>query len=106
LEKQIIHSLTNNFESFSHKTEEGIEFWLARDLQQLLGYIKWDNFKNVLFKARTACETSGQSIVDHFADIGKTIQMPRGATKEVERKLITDEKKIVKKSGFSSKGKS
>lgn len=89
MEIQIIHSLTNNFESFSHKTEEGIEFWLARDLQQLLGYSKWDNFKNVILKARTACELSGQEIEDHFADIGKTIQMPKGATKEVDDIMLT-----------------
>ena len=89
LEIQIIHSLTNNFESFSHKTEEGIEFWLARDMQQLLGYSKWDNFKNVILKARTACELSGQEIEDHFADIGKTIQMPKGATKEVDDIMLT-----------------
>jgi len=76
MKTQMIHSLTNNFESFSHKTEEGIDFWLARDLQQLLGYTKWDNFKNVILKAKTACELSGQEIENHFTDIGKTIQMP------------------------------
>ncbi|PHS41094.1 MAG: DNA damage-inducible protein D [Sulfurovum sp.] len=89
METQIIHSLTNNFEAFSHKTEEGIEFWLARDLQQLLGYSKWDNFKNVLHKAKTACELSEQDILNHFADIGKTIQMPKGATKEIDDIMLT-----------------
>ena len=89
LEIQIIHSLTENFEAFSHKTEDGIEFWLARDLQQLLGYTKWDNFKNVLFKAKTACELSEQDILDHFADIGKTIQMPKGAIKEIDDIMLT-----------------
>ena len=89
MEIQIIHTLTNNFETFAHKTEEGIEFWLARDLQQLLGYTKWDNFKNVILKARTACELSGQDIEDHFADIGKTIQMPKGATKEIDDIMLT-----------------
>jgi len=89
LEIQVIHTLTNNFETFSHRTEEGIEFWLARDLQQLLGYTKWDNFKNVILKARTACELSGQDIEDHFADIGKTIQMPKGATKEIDDIMLT-----------------
>ncbi len=89
LEIQIIHSLTENFESCSHKTEEGIEFWLARDLQQLLGYTKWDNFKNVIFKARTACELSGQEITDHFADIGKMVQIGSGATKEIDDIMLT-----------------
>lgn len=89
MEIQIIHSLTNNFESFAHKTEEGIEFWLARDMQQLLGYSKWDNFKNVIFKARTACELSGQETEDHFADIGKMVQIGSGATKEIDDIMLT-----------------
>jgi DNA-damage-inducible protein D len=89
MKTQLIHSLTNNFESFSQKTEDGIEFWLARDLQQLLGYSKWDNFKNVIFKAKTACEISEQEIINHFADIGKTIQMPKGATKEIDDIMLT-----------------
>lgn len=89
MEKQIIHSLTNHFETFAHKTEEGIEFWLARDLQQLLGYAKWDNFKNVLVKARTACELSGQDIDNHFADIGKMVQIGSGATKEIDDIMLT-----------------
>ena len=44
-----IHGLTSSFESASNKTDVGIEFWLARDLQHLLGYSKWDNFKNINF---------------------------------------------------------
>ena len=76
MEIQIIHSLTDNFEAFSHKTEEGIEFWLARDLQQLLGYTEWRNFTKVILKSKTACELSGQQIDNHFVDINKTIQMP------------------------------
>ncbi len=89
MKTDIIHSLTNNFESFSHKTDEGIEFWLARDLQHLLGYTKWDNFQNVIFKGKTACEISGQDISDHFADVGKTIEMPKGATKEIDDIMLT-----------------
>lgn len=80
---ELVHTLTDTFESHSQRTEGGIEFWLARDLQYLLGYTKWDNFLNVVSKAKTACEVSGHSLSDHFADIGKTIAMPKGAEKEV-----------------------
>jgi len=62
---------------------------LARDLQQLLGYTKWDNFKNVIFKTRTACEVSAQDIVDHFADVGKMVPIGSGATKEVDDIMLT-----------------
>jgi DNA-damage-inducible protein D len=84
-----IHSLTTTFEGHAQQTEAGVEFWLARDLQHLLGYAKWDNFLNVIFKAKTACEVSGHQVSDHFADVGKTIQMPKGAEKEVPDLLLT-----------------
>ena len=74
MKKEIIHTLTANFESQSHQTDEGVEFWLARDLQHLLDYTKWDNFLGVISKAKTACEISGESIENHVADVGKRIQ--------------------------------
>ena len=80
---EVIKSLTDNFESFAKQTETGVEFWLARDLQHLLGYEKWANFQSVISKAKTACENSGYIISDHFAGVGKTIKMPKGATKTV-----------------------
>ena len=89
MKTQIILSLTNNFESFALETEEGIEFWLARDLQHLLGYSKWDNFQNVISKAKTACELTGQHIIDHFADVGKTIEMPKTAQKKIDDIMLT-----------------
>lgn len=89
MEKELIISLTNNFESFAHQTDDGVEFWLARDLQSLLGYDKWDNFKNVISKAKIACEVSGQTVSDHFADAGKTIKMPKSAVKEIDDIMLT-----------------
>ena len=89
MKNEIIHTLTNNFESHANQTEEGIDFWLARDLQHLLGYAKWDNFIGVISKAKTACEISGEDIEHHFADVGKTIQMPKGAEKEVPDIMLT-----------------
>lgn len=89
MKTQIIHKLTTNFESSSHKTDDGVEFWLARDLQNLLGYDKWDNFKNVISKAKTACEISGQKIVDHFADVGKKVSLGSGAEKEIDDIMLT-----------------
>lgn len=85
----VIHSLTETFEAHAQLTEGGIEFWLARDLQHLLGYTKWDNFLNVVSKAKTACEVSGHAVSDHFADVGKTIAMPKGAEKEVPDIMLT-----------------
>jgi len=89
MKSEIIYSLTKNFESFAQKTEEGLEFWLARDLQHLLGYSKWDNFKGVISKAKTSCEVSNQNINDHFADVGKKVSIGSGAEKEVGDIMLT-----------------
>lgn len=89
MKTEIIHSLTKDFETFSHQTEEGLEFWFARDLQHLLGYSKWENFQNVISKAKTACEISGHEINDHFPDIRKTITMPKNAEKEIDDIMLT-----------------
>lgn len=89
MKKEIIQSLTNNFEEHSYTTEEGIEFWFARDLQHLLGYAKWENFNKVITKAKIACEVSGNEISNHFPDIRKTIAMPKGASKEIDDFMLT-----------------
>lgn len=89
MKNEIIFTLTNNFESYANKTKEGIEFWLARDVQHLLDYTKWDNFQNVISKAKTACEMSGENISDHFADVGKMVTIGSGAEKEVSDIMLT-----------------
>ena len=89
MKTELVQALTTTFEGYARQTDTGIEFWLARDLQHLLGYTKWDNFLNVVSKAKTACEVSGHAASDHFADVGKTITMPKGAEKEVPDIMLT-----------------
>jgi DNA-damage-inducible protein D len=89
MKTELVQSLTSTFEEHAQQTEGGVEYWLARDLQTLLGYTKWDNFLNVVAKAKTACEVSGHQVVDHFADVGKTIRMPKSAEKEVPDIMLT-----------------
>lgn len=89
MKTDLIHSLTDSFEVHAQQTEGGVEFWLARDLQHLLGYSEWRNFTAVISKAKTACEVSGHAISDHFVDVNKTIQMPKGAEKEVEDIMLS-----------------
>jgi len=86
---EIIHSLTNNFEAHAQQTGDEVEFWLARDLQHLLGYTKWDNFLNVVSKARTACEVAGFAVADHFADVGKMVEIGSGTQREVDDIMLT-----------------
>lgn len=89
MKKEIIQSLTNNFESYANKTDDGVEFWLARDLQQLLGYDKWDNFLSVISKAKIACENTDRKATDHFADVGKMVKLGSGSEREVPDMMLT-----------------
>lgn len=82
--KQQVQTLTTTFEGHAQQTETGVEYWLARDLQHLLGYGKWDNFQNVISKAKTACEVSGHEISDHFADVGKMVGLGSGSQRQIE----------------------
>jgi DNA-damage-inducible protein D len=89
MKTELIQSLTSNFEAHAQQTETGIEFWLARDVQQLLGYDEWRNFNAVVSKARTACELSGHPVSDHFVDVNKMITLPKGAQREVPDLMLT-----------------
>ena len=84
-----IRNLTETFESHAQQTDGGIEYWLARDIQYLLGYSKWDNFLKVLAKAKTACEVSGHSVPDHFADVGKMVDLGSGSQREIDDLMLT-----------------
>lgn len=85
----LIHSLTDTFEGHAQQAENGIEFWLARDIQHLLGYAKWENFLNVVSKAKTACEVSGHHVPDHFPDVRKMVDLGSGSQREVDDIMLT-----------------
>lgn len=88
MKKELITQLRKSFEESAYE-EQGVEYWLARDLQKLLDYEEWRNFVNVIDKAKISCKNSGQNISDHFVDINKTIPMPKGATKEIDDLMLT-----------------
>jgi DNA-damage-inducible protein D len=89
MKSEIVKSLANNFEAHSQTTEKGIEFWFARDLQQLLGYSEWRNFQKVLLKSKTSCEVSGNGISDHFVDVNKMVEIGSGTEREIDDIMLT-----------------
>ena len=89
MNSDLIQSLTSTFEAHAQQTESAVEYWLARDVQHLLGYSKWDNFLTVIFKAKTACEVSGHQVSDHFADVGKMVDLGSGSQREIEDLMLT-----------------
>ncbi len=79
-----IHTLTETFEGHAQQTEQGVEYWLARDLQPLLGYTEWRNFnQTAISKAKIACEVSGHAVSDHFVDVNKMIQLAKDFATEI-----------------------
>lgn len=88
MEKQIIVRLHKNFEDCAHQENE-VEFWYARELQGLLGYERWENFENVINKAKIACETAKQKVSDHFRDVKKMVDLGSGSKREVADIMLT-----------------
>ena len=89
MKNELIQSLTSSFEGHAQQTETGIEYWLARDLQQLLGYTKWENFLAVIAKAKTACEVSGHTVENHFPDVRKMVKIGSGTERDIEDIMLT-----------------
>ena len=83
-ENEIIKSTEKTFENIKHINEDGIEFWYARELMSALGYSSWDKFKAVIEKAKISCENSGSPETEHFSLLGKSLNMPNGATKYIQ----------------------
>ena len=72
------------FEEIKHIDENGNEYWLARELQKVLGYTQWRRFENVINKAILACENSNISINDHFANVGKMVDIGSNTKRETK----------------------
>ena len=71
------------FEAIRKETEEGIEYWTARDLAKILEYDNYRNFLKVIAKAKIACEASGQAISDHIVEADDMIKVGKGGRRKV-----------------------
>ncbi len=88
MQKDLIQKLHKSFEDYRHE-KDGVEYWLARELQQLLEYTQWRNFEEVINKSKESCKNAKQNPADHFANVSKTIEMPKQAEKQISDIMLT-----------------
>lgn len=80
---------SKTFDQIKHFTDEGNEFWYARELVSVLDYKSWDKFKNVIEKAKESCKNSGLKVEDHFSHVGNMVDLGSGAQREIENIMLT-----------------
>ncbi|MDD5562053.1 MAG: DNA damage-inducible protein D [Candidatus Omnitrophica bacterium] len=88
MKKEIIVQLNKTFEESAY-TQNGVEYWMARDMQKFLDYTEWRNFLLVVDKAKIACMKSGQNISDHFVDVNKMVKLGSGSERQIEDIMLT-----------------
>jgi len=89
LKSEVVKELTETFEEHAQQTDAGVEYWMARDIQHLLGYAQWRNVQNTITKAKTACEVSGHEVPDHFVDVSKMVELGSGSQREIDDVMLT-----------------
>lgn len=88
MENSTISKLNKTFEDSAYE-QDGVEYWLARELQELLGYTDWRNFLNAVEKAKESCKTTGEDILDHFVDVTKMVKIGSGAERKQDDIMLT-----------------
>lgn len=90
MKKDLIVKLHAAFEDIVQRhAETATEFWLARELQPMLGYARWENFAKIVDKAKASCEAAGNRVDDHFRDVTKMVSLGSGSQRAVEDIALT-----------------
>lgn len=88
MNKEQITELFRRFEEACY-LHEGVECWSARELQVILGYARWENFRVAVERARKSCDASGYRILDHFREVTKMVALGSGSERAVEDVALT-----------------
>ena len=90
---QKIHQYKSSFDLIVKKVKDddgnSIEVWFARELQDVLGYARWENFVTAVGRAIESCKTLGINVDDHFREVTKMIALAKGAQREVQDFMLT-----------------
>ena len=92
MEKNKIASLKRSFDEIAHThvdNSDSVEYWFARELQQLLGYSRWEDFEKAVQRGITACENTGVPIENHFREVPKMVRLGSGSQREVRDYMLT-----------------
>ncbi|HNS79761.1 MAG TPA: DNA damage-inducible protein D [Syntrophorhabdus sp.] len=77
-----LDSVIQQLNSVKRTSKRGVEYWVARDIQTILGYVEWVKFEKVIQRAIKACESVGMVHEHHFAQTGKMVMIGSGAQRE------------------------
>ena len=86
---ELVKYSEQTFESIKHINEYGEEYWLARELQPVLEYAQWRRFSDAIERAKLACKNSGFAVEDHFADVGKMVDIGSGAERQIDDVMLS-----------------
>lgn len=90
MDKLVIQKLQVQFDSHGHTVpDEDIEFWFARELQEPLGYARWENFKVAIGRAIESCKTTGYDPDNHFRGVTKMVPLGSGSERPIEDFMLT-----------------
>jgi DNA-damage-inducible protein D len=85
----IIGKLLTDFEGAAHADEDGVQYWFARDIAPMLGYLRWENFSSAIERAKLACQNSGEVAADHFRNVTKMVALGSRAARPIEDTELT-----------------